>query len=216
MTNKIYNTECYYDGDYPYPNYLLSLNHGEHDVFDIDKTLKDLSYNYPVGNYLPLKFYYQDEEIANVYILVGKTKTTEKDDYPMNLMYFIDHGGKVIASSIIKNHMKQYFDKKIKYVIHKWETCNLTAYTWSYDCEDFKHCIKWFMDAINQVCYIRGSRKKRKDVMLQIEIGDIQQFEHEYKNDESTLWAYYQEFAQFVNSKYIKSVIEKEKENGKK
>ena len=38
MTNKIYNTECYYDGDYPYPNYLLSLNHGEHDIFDIDKT----------------------------------------------------------------------------------------------------------------------------------------------------------------------------------
>ena len=212
MTNKIYNTECYYDGDYPYPNYLLSLNHGEREVFDIDKLLKNLSYNYPVGNYLPLKFYYQDEEIANVYILVGKTKTTEKDDYPMNLMYFIDHGGKMIASSIIKNHMKQYFDDKIKYLIHKWETCNLTAYTWSYDCEDFRHCIKWFMDAINPK---RGFRKKRKDVMLQIEVGDIQQFDHEYKNNESTLWAYYQEFAQFVNSKYIKSVIEKEKENGK-
>ena len=207
MTNKIYNTECYYDGDYPYPYYLLLLNQGDRKVFDIDKTLKDLSYNYPVGNYLPLKFYYQDEEIANVYILVGKTKTTEKDDYPMNLMYFIDHGNKSRASFIIKNHMKQYFDDKIKYLIHKWETCNLTAYTWSYDCEDFKHCIKWFMDAINPK---RGFRKKRKDVILQIEIGDIQQFDHEYKNDESTLWAYYQEFAQFVNSEYIKSVIEKE------
>ena len=214
MTNKIYNTECFYYGDYPYPQYLLELNCDDHEIFDIDKTLKDLSYNYPVGNYLPLKFYYQDEEIANVYILVGKTKTDV--EYPMNLMYFIDHGGKVIASSIIKNHMKQYFDNKIKYLIHKWETCNLTAYTWSYDCEDFKHCIKWFMDAINHAYRIRGSRKKRKDIMLQIEVGDIQQFDHEYKNDESTLWAYYQEFAQFVNSKYIKSVIEKDKENGKK
>lgn len=208
MTNKIYNTECYYNGDYPYPMYILSLNHGDHEIFDIDKTLKDLSYNYPVGNYLPLKFYYQDEEIANVYILVGKTKTSEKDNYPMNLMYFIDHGNNRKVSFIIKDHIKQYFDNKIKYVFHNWETCNYVAYTWSYDCEDFKHCIKWFMDAINPK---RGFRKKRKDVLLQIEIGDIQQFDHEYKNDESTLWAYYQEFAQFVNSKYIKSVIEKEK-----
>ena len=211
MTNKIYNTECYYDGDYPYPNYLLSLNQGDHEVFDIDKLLKNLSYNYPVGNYLPLKFYYRDEEIANVYILVGKTKTTEKDEDLNNIMYFIDHGDTTLASIIIKNHMKQYFDDKIKYVIYPWETCNLTAYTWNYDWEEFKHCIKWFMDAINQAYHIRGSRKKRKDIMLQIEVGDIQQFDHEYKNNESTLWAYYQEFAQFVNSKYIKSVIEKEK-----
>lgn len=196
-SSKLITISCDSHKEFTYLDYASS------DLFD---KIKDLSLNHSLGSYLPIKLIFKGEVISTIYVLVGKTRLIN-DSFPTNLIIYFDSADNKYSYSIREKFLSYNKHHKM-WIGPSWHQCNLILYSSGYDYEDFHHCINFYMQDIKPYTY------KKDPLELQVELGSITQFEHEYKD--TALWAYYQEFAHKVSSDYIKSEVEKEKENGKK